>query len=179
MMNVPDAQREMRTVYLGGSVGQAVSGTIWLISAALGTWISPQAGMVSLFLIAFFTFPITQLALKLAGLPATLQSGNPLQSLARQVAFMVPLCLPVIIGATLYRESWFYPAFSVVVGAHYLPFVFLYGMWQYALLGGLLIAAGVGIGMLLPGVFSLCGWVTGALLVVFSVWLRLSSKNSA
>ena len=37
-MDVQTAQREVREVFLGGSVGQAVSGLVWLISAAIGTW---------------------------------------------------------------------------------------------------------------------------------------------
>jgi hypothetical protein len=38
-MTVADAQREVRTVFLGGSVGQLVSAAIWLLSAGLSTWV--------------------------------------------------------------------------------------------------------------------------------------------
>ena len=39
-------------------------------------------------------------------------------------------------AAALHRPSWFFPACLVIVGAHYLPFVFLYGMcmWKFAAL---------------------------------------------
>ena len=43
-MHVTDAQREVRTVFIGGFVGQAVSSGIWLVSAALAMWMSPKAG---------------------------------------------------------------------------------------------------------------------------------------
>jgi hypothetical protein len=56
----------------------------------------------------------------------------------------------------------------VVVGAHYLPFIFLYGMPQFGLLAGLLIAGGAGIGLYGPDVFSLGGWVAAAILIVFA-----------
>ena len=178
-MLVDDAQREMRTVYKGGYIGQAVSGAVWLVSAALGAWVDTRYGLISLFVGGFFIFPLTQLALKLAGLPASLSSGNPLQSLAKQVAFIVPLCLPVIAAATLYNVNWFYPAFAVVVGAHYLPFVFLYGIWQYAVLAAVLIASGVGIAMYLPETFTLGGWFTGAILVAYALVMWWSARRAA
>lgn len=43
-MTIADAQAEVRPVFLGGSVGTAVSAALWLASAALGTWSSPRAG---------------------------------------------------------------------------------------------------------------------------------------
>ena len=43
-MEVTEAQREIRSVYVNGAVGQAVSGVIWLLSASLGTFLSVQAG---------------------------------------------------------------------------------------------------------------------------------------
>ncbi len=36
--------------------------------------------------------------------------------------------LPLVAAATLYRLGWFYPAFMIVLGAHYFPFAFLYGL---------------------------------------------------
>ncbi len=176
-MLVNDAQHEMRTVYRGGFVGQAVSGVLWLISAALGTWGSVNLGVISLFVLCFFIFPLTQLALKLAGQPATLRSGNPLQSLAKQIAFIVPICLPVIYGAAKYNINWYYPAFMVIVGAHYLPFVFLYGMWQYALLGALLVGGGVGMAVLFPAMFTPGGWFSGIVLILFAIAIRLLSPQ--
>lgn len=176
-MLVHEAQKEMRTVFLAGAVGQAVSGAIWLISSVLGAWVGVQAGVISLFALGFFIFPLTQLALKLAGRPVKLSSGNPLESLARQVAFVLPLCLPVIAAAALYNINWYYPAFAVVTGAHYLPFVFLYGERLYAVLAGLLVFGGAALGYLLPGAFTPAGWYTAVVLLLFSVLLWRSSES--
>jgi hypothetical protein len=68
----------------------------------------------------------------------------------------------------LYRVTWFYPARMIVVGAHYLPFVHLYGMRQFWVLGALMAAAGVAFALYLPGPFSLGAWVTAVLLMVFA-----------
>jgi hypothetical protein len=90
-----------------------------------------------------FIFPITQLILRMSGRPASLSSENPMGQLAMQVAFTIPANLFVVAGATLYRLNWFYPACMIVLGAHYLPFVFLYGLWQFWVLGALLVGGGV------------------------------------
>jgi hypothetical protein len=167
-MQVEEAQREVRTVYIGGFVGQLVSGVLWLLSAALSTWISPARGILALVVGGMFIFPLTMLLLRLSGKRATLSVENPMGGLAMQIAFTIPLTLPVLAGATLYRLDWFYPAFMIIVGAHYMPFIFLYGMWQFGGLAAVLIGAGVTIGMVLKGPFSLGGWFTAGVLLLFA-----------
>lgn len=169
-MEVIKAQQEVRSVYVNGAVGQAVSGVIWLVSAGLGTFLSVQAGVISLFVGGMFIFPLTQLVLRLSGRPASLSSENPLNGLAMQVAFIVPLMIPVIGAAALHNINWYYDAFMVVVGAHYLPFVFLYGMRVYAVLAAVLIGGGVAIGWLLPESFTIGGWAGAIALLVFSLF---------
>lgn len=171
-MEISDAQREVRSVYRDGAVGQTVSGLIWLLSASLGTWVSVRSSIVTLAVGGMFIFPLTQFVLRLLGGPTTLQTENPLNGLAMQVAFIIPLTIPVIGAATLNNVNWFYPAFMVIVGAHYLPFVFLYGMQEYGILAAILIAGGVTIGYVLPNTFSSGGWFTAATLLLFgiSVW---------
>jgi len=167
-MQIADAQREVRSVFLGGFIGTAVSSGLWLFSAALSTWRSPRQGIVLLVLGGALIFPVTQFVLRLMGRRASLSSDNPMGQLATQIAFTIPLNLLVVGGATLYRLSWFYPACMVIVGSHYLPFMFLYGMWQYGVLGGILVAGGVVIGLYAPGSFSLGGWVTAMVMIMFA-----------
>ena len=168
-MEVQTAQREVREVYLGGSVGQAVSGLIWLVSAALGSLVSTRYAILMLAFGGALIFPLTQLVLKISGHRASLSKGNPLNALAMQVAFIVPLSLPVIAAASLYRLNWFYPAFMVVIGTHYMPFIFLYGMRHYAPLAAILIGAGVAIGMYFSNSFVLGGYFTAAILLGFAL----------
>jgi hypothetical protein len=91
-----------------------------------------------------------------------------MNALGIQIAFTLPLTLPVVIGVAALRPAWFYPAFMIMLGAHYLPFVFLYGMWQFAGLCAILVTSGVAIGMYLPKPVSLGAWVTASFLLVFS-----------
>ncbi len=177
-MEIREAQREVRTVFLGGSVGQAVSGVIWLVSAALGTWVSVQYGIIALAVGGAAIFPLTQLTLKLLGKRAALERTNPFNQLAMQTAFIVPLSLPLIGAAALYNVNWFYPAFMLVVGTHYMPFMTLYGMWQYGVLAALFIGGGVFIGMYLPDSFVLGGWIGGAILLAFAVVIAVTHRKT-
>ena len=168
-MTIEEAQRESRTVFMGGLVGQLVSGVLWLLSVAIGTWVSPGRGIAVLCLGGVLIFPATQLVLRALGRRASLRAENPLSGLAMQIAFTIPLGLPLVGAATLHRLNWFYPACMIVVGAHYLPFVFLYGMRIFAVLCGLMVAGGVLLGLYLNGSFGLGGWLTGATLVLFGI----------
>lgn len=167
-MNINECQREMRSNFLGGFAGQLVSGLIWLIAAALGTWLSPVTGMAALFFGSMGIFPLTQLLVRLMGRPGRVSPENGLWQLGSQVAFTVPLNFLLVGAATLYRETWFFPAAMIVVGTHYLPFITLYGMKMFGLLAGLLVLAGAGLALYGPPVFSLGGWITAVFLIAFA-----------
>ncbi len=167
-MEIRQAQRDVRTVYFGGFAGTLVSAVLWLASAALATWGTPGAAIYLLVVGGVAIFPLTQLALRAMGRPAALPRGHPMNGLAMQVAFVLPLTLPIVGAAALYRLEWFYPAFMVALGAHYLPFTFLYGMWQFAVLAGALVVGGLVLALYVPGAFALGGWLTGALLLAFA-----------
>lgn len=167
-MQIADAQREVRTVFQGGFVGGLVSGALWAISTALSTTHSHRAGIIALTLGGALIFPVTSAIYKLTRGRGELSKENPLGELAMQTAFIIPCCLPVVAGATLYKHTWFYPAMLIVVGAHYLPFVTLYGMRAFYVLAGAMVSAGLMIGMYANKSFTLAGWVGVAFFVVFA-----------
>ena len=167
-MEIAQAQRDVRTTFLGGFAGGLISGAIWLASAILATWSTPRNAILVLIVGGFFIFPLTQLALRVSGRPASLPKGHPMNALAMQIAFTLPLSLPLVAAAATYRLDWFYPAFMIALGTHYLPFIFLYGMWQFGALAALLIGGGMALGMFFPLPFSTGAWVTALALVVFA-----------
>lgn len=182
-MHIREAQHDVRTTFLGGFAGQFVSSVIWFISAALATWYTQTSGIAVLVLGGIFIFPLTQLLLRLMGRSAALPKGHPMNQLAIQVAFTLPLNLPLVGAATLYRHEWFYPAFMIALGTHYLPFVFLYGMRHFGVLSAVLVSGGIFLGLYGPPVFSLGGWVTAFVLLVAafigrSVVIRESKNQS-
>lgn len=116
-MLLRDAQRDLRTVFLGGAAGALVAGALWLISAAAVPWHSERLAVMVLVFGGVLIFPGSLLVLRALGRSTRLEPGNPLGALAMQVAFTVPLAIPVILAATRHRPEWFYPAFMIIVGA--------------------------------------------------------------
>lgn len=167
-MTVSDAQRDVRTTFLGGFAGQLVSSAIWFASAALATWFSIKYGIVMLVAGGFFIFPLTQLLLRAMGRPFALPKGHPMNALGMQVAFSLPPSLLLVLWAANLRLTLFYPAVMIALGAHYLPFIFMYGMREFGALAGILMAAGYLISQFVPSSFSLGGWVTAVTLLAFA-----------
>jgi hypothetical protein len=176
-MKIEDAQKEMRLRYVGGFYGQLVSGILWLVSASLSEWASPRAAIAMLVLGGFFIFPITELLLRIAGARTSLSKENTLRHLGMQVAFVLPLSMPLLIPVGLYRLTWFYPGMMILLGAHYLPFVFLYGMRMFIVLTVLLTGAGIIIAMYLSNSFGIGAWYTGLVLLLLAVTGRIITER--
>ena len=111
-----------------------------------------------------------QLLLRLAGGPASLTKGNPLHYLGMQIAFTLPMCMLLLVPVTEFRLNLFYPALMILLGAHYLPFTFLYGMRMFIPLCAILVSSGVATAHYFPRSFSLGGWICGLTLFVFA-WI--------
>ena len=176
-MNIRDCQREMRSTFLGGFAGQLISGLIWLTASMISVFYQPGHGMATLFFGSMFIFPLTQGVLRLMGSPAKVSDENRLWGLGTQIAFTVPLNFLLVGAATLYRENWFFPAAMIAVGAHYLPFVTLYGMRMFAILAALLVGGGAGLALYGPDIFSLGGWATGVVLILFAFLGRAMARR--
>jgi hypothetical protein len=176
-MDIQDAQREVRSVYIGGFWGQLVSSIIWLVSAALGTWVTPKASILTVVIGGFFIFALTQMLLRLSGRPSSISKENPFNRLAMQVTFVLPFSMLLLVPVGLYRLNWFFPALMVLLGAHYLPFVTLYGMRMFLFLAGILIAMGIVIALYFSATFSLGAWIAGLALFAFA-WIGRSIATS-
>ena len=176
-MRIGEAQAEMRRTYLCAFPGTFVSAALWAVSAALATWGSRSHAVIVLIVGGMFIFPATMLVLRLMGRPALASKENPLSSLAMQVAFTVPLTIPVILAAMRYRPEWFFAGFLIVVGAHYLPFLTLYGHRAFLFPAAAMLAAGIALPTLRPGDFAIGGWV-GAGILLFTAFV-LSAVHGA
>ena len=172
-MDIQDAQRESRSVYIGGFWGQLVSSVIWLVSATLGTWVSPKASILTVVIGGFFIFALTQMLLRLSGRRASLGRENSFHSLGMQVAFVLPFSMLLLVPVGQLRLNWFFPALMILLGAHYLPFATLYGMRMFLFLAGILIVMGVVIALWFSRTFSLGAWVAGLTLFAFA-WIGRS-----
>jgi hypothetical protein len=96
-----------------------------------------------------------------------------------QIAFTLPLSMLLLVPVTEFRLNLFYPAFMILVGAHYLPFAFLYGMRMFIPLSAILVCGGVAIDYYIPGSFSVGGWIGGLMLFVFAWIGRAAVQHEA
>lgn len=167
-MEIADAQREIRSRFVGGFYGQLVSGLLWLISASLATWSTPRLAITILVVGGLFIFLATELLVRVVDGKGPLSPLNSLRHLGMQVAFVLPLSMPLLVPVSQFRLNLFYPAMMILLGAHYLPFVFLYGMRMFAVLAALLASGGIVIAMYFSSSFGVGAWYTGALLVLFA-----------
>jgi hypothetical protein len=78
----------------------------------------------------------------------------------------------LLFPVTRYSVSLFYPAMMILLGAHYIPFVFLYGMRIYAGLAALLAGGGVFVALTCGSRFSIGAWYAAAVLFLFSLLAR-------
>lgn len=179
LMEIAQGKKDVRETFLGGFAGQVVSAVLWGVSAAACTWYSLHLAEIILVFGGVLIFPLTQLMLRLMGHAYALPKGHPMNALGVQVAFTLPLTLPLVIGIAALRPAWFYPAFMIVLGAHYLPFVFMYGMWQFAGLCATLVASGVALAMYMPKPLSLGAWITAAILLAFAFVGRHVARQAA
>lgn len=168
-MDISAAQADIRRVYRHGSVGQIVTALIWTASAAAASSGFADAAPFVLFLGGMLIFPLTTLGLRLLGGPGALPAGHPMSALAFQTAMQVPLGFLVALALASFDTKLFFPAAMVLVGGHYLPFVFLYGMRCFLLLAIPMVVAGVAIGLLFPSFSVIGAWFTGVLLLAFGI----------
>lgn len=173
-MDVAAAQAEVRRVYAGGFPGLLLSSVVWLVSATLGTWWSWSAAMWSLVLGGAFIFLALELFLRFIGHNPALNPQNPLNPLTFQLVALLPMLLPLVVAAFVSRPDWLYPAFMMALGAHFLPFMFLFGLWQFGALGMLLAFSGVAFGFAPGESFVVAGWY-GAVVQSLFAFMALSA----
>ncbi len=177
-MEISQAQQDVRVLYRGGATGTAVSGAAWIAASATAQWLGMVPAMAVLFFGGAMIFPLSSLLLRVLGGPSGLPRGHPMNALGTQLAMVVPLGVILAALAALDRPEWFFPFAAAIVGAHYFPFVFLYGMNDYAVLGAALVIVGLGLAVAPSGVAT-AGWATGALelLSAPALWVRAQRRS--
>lgn len=147
-MTLQEFQRDMRAGYLVGAPGLFVSGTVWLIAAAVAARDGAQHGAWTLLLGGMLIFPVSVGLTKLLGRPGKHSAGNPLGTLAMEgtVWFVAGIAVAFVVG--LARVELFFPAMLLLIGGRYLTFQTLYGLRFYWGCGAVLIGLGFAVAFL-------------------------------
>lgn len=167
MIDFKSRHTEYRRCHLGGAVYLSVEGLLWLLSATFGAFTRIPAAMLILLIGGMFIHPIAIGFSRLLKLPSP---DNRLSVLSTWVALTIVLGLPLVFMATSGgRQNLFFPAFTVLVGAHWLPFSYIYSMNSFSVLAGILVLGGILFGFVFIQSFSVCGFFTGGVLLLFAV----------
>ena len=173
---ISEAQADMRSGYVNGSVGIIVSGLVWLTSALVAFQFSDKKAIWTLLIGGMFIYPLSVLLAKLLGLSDAHTKGNPLANLAMEGTIFMLMCLPTAFGLSLQHSEWFFQAMLLIIGGRYLTFASIYGNKLYWILGAALgIAAYV---LFYFGAKSTVSAMTGAFIeITFGVFLLITFRK--
>ena len=178
MDHAVDQHAEYRAFHRGGAVYLLVEAALWLAAASVGYLGHESTAVVLLVFGGMFIHLVASGISRRLKFPEP-SEGNRLAVLNTFVALTIPLGLPLIYMACGDgRLNLFFPAFSILVGAHWLPFVYIYRMWTFSLLAGIMVALGIFFGFINTASFSAAGFAASAALLVFGLLhLRLVQRE--
>lgn len=138
------AQADVRRIYSGGWGGPAVSALVWLAAAVVAGSAGVPTGAAVLFIGgALLIFPANLLLNRIFSGQADLPRGHPMRGLAIQTAGTMSVVLLALWMVSASIPGAFFPLAMVAVGAHYFPFVHLYGEPTFAVAGAVQCSAGL------------------------------------
>lgn len=177
-LTFPQAQANMRDGYLCGAPGVLVSGVVWLVAGAVAVGISGNAAVWALLIGGALIHPLSVVLNKMLGRPGAHAAGNPLARLAAEGTFWLLAGIAIAYALHVLRLEWFFPAMLLLIGGRYLTFQTLYGLRVYWVLGAVLCAVGLALGLarVAPHVAALAG---GALELIFAGFIFRQSRRAA
>lgn len=164
----PDYVTEIRQTYLAAVPHTLFTAFIWLKAGIIGDYGLYSSAIIFFIVGGTFIFIGGELLRKLMKAPQRISKENRLPQFFTLLAFTVPLSYPLIYLVTKNNPANFFPAFMILIGAHYLPFVFGYGLKTFGALSILLVGLGTYFGMFFPSSFSFPAYVTATLMLVFA-----------
>lgn len=172
-----DYSAEMRKTYLCAVPHTIYTALVWLTAGLLGDLMTKPISIVFFLVGCTFIFPMGELIRKIFKAPNVVSKENKLPQLFTQLAFTIPLSYPLVYLACRVDIHFFFPAFAVLIGAHYLPFVYGYGKKTFALLGALLVITGTLSIFFFKESFSFSAYITAGFLMAFAALHYYQLKN--
>ncbi len=163
-----DYHKEIRQSYLGGFSILLIEGFFWILAGILWNFVSFKIGILIIIISGTFFYPISQLFQIILKQPK-IRKENPLNLLFTQIGLIIPFSFPLIFLLTKEDVNLFFPALSIIVGAHFLPFVYAYKLKTYWILASLLVINGILFGFILPDKCIYSAYFTGSLLLLFAI----------
>jgi hypothetical protein len=171
-----DYHKEIRQSYLGGFSILLIEGFFWILAGILWDFVSFKIGIFVIIISGTFFYPISQLLQNILKRPK-IRKENPLNLLFTQISLIIPFSFPLIYLLTKENVNLFFPALTIIIGAHYLPFVYAYKLKIYWILASLLVVGGSLFGFIMTDNFYYCAYYTGGVLLLFAIINRYLIKK--
>lgn len=165
-----DFSAELRKTYLAATPHTFVTAFIWIASGLVGQFASKSVAILMFIVLCSFIFPLGEVFRRIFKAPNVMSKENKLGQLFTLLAFTIPMSYPLIYLACRNNIDFFFPAFTILVGAHYLPFIYGYGMKSFGFLSVTLVMVGSLCSWIYPTIFSLSAYVTGFIMIAFAVF---------
>lgn len=179
MPSLSEQQAALRHAYLGGGLGAAVSGVVWLIGGVAALRLGIPTGYTVLFLAGLLIFPLSTVLEKLLFRRAPVPPGNFGGPLVMET---LPGMLGFMVLAFLLMDShpeWAFPLAAIGVGTHYFPFKTAYGHRGYWVVGAVVTALGFAAilhGVPSAGVFP---FTIGIAEILFGAWMLWTQRRGS
>lgn len=171
-----DFHTEIRHSYLGGFSILLVEGFVWILAGILWNFVSIKIGILVIIIGGTFFYPLGQLVQLILKRPK-IRKENPLNLLFTQIGLVIPFSFPLIFLLTKENVSLFFPALTIIIGAHYLPFIYAYKLKTYWILAPLLVIGGSFFGFMIQDNSDYCAYYTGSMLFIFALLNRYITKK--
>ncbi len=143
MMDIAEAQADLRRAYVGGGPGAVVSGLVWFAAA----WVEASYGVRSAFITLFFggmlIYPLGLAAAHLLFRRAREAKDNPMGPIALESTIAMIGCLLAAWLMLPLNLEFVFPIAAIAVGTHYFVFKTAYGDRTYWLLAAIVTALGL------------------------------------
>jgi len=163
-----DNHKEIRQSYLGGFSILIIESFFWILAGILWNYVSFKIGILVIIISGTFFYPLSQLLQIILKRPK-IRKENPLNLLFTQIGLIIPFTFPLIFMLTKVNVNLFFPVLTIIIGAHYLPFVYAYKMNVYWIIASLLVIGGSIFGFVLQDIMSYCAYYTGGILFLFAI----------
>lgn len=129
-----DAQLSMRSNYINGGPGVAISGLIWLVAAIVTKLVDFNSGMIAFFIGGMLVHPVSvMISNQLKQETVVPDKGLMRLSLLTLPLLFGGLYLAYVLSAQ--NQALFYPVMSMVIGLRYIAFQRIYGLNIFMMLG--------------------------------------------
>ncbi len=163
-----DYHKEIKQSYLGGFSILLIEGFSWILAGVLWNLISFKVGILAIIISGTLFYPLNQLLQIILKRPK-IRKENPLNLLFTQISLIIPFSFPLIFLLAKENINLFFPALTIIIGAHYLPFIYAYKMKSYWILASLLVVGGSLFGFIVPDNIHYCAYFTGFILFLFGI----------